>query len=524
MRRRDSVLSAIALAVLVMSAAARALAQQLDATDALINTALARGDAAFHEQDFRAAAREYEAVLALARDHPRALYRLGRIRRDEDPAAAVVLLDRYVALQPRDAWGHLALADARARAGDAAAALIAYDAASALEPKEPDIALGRPRLLMILGRVDSAIGGYVEWLRSHPDDVDAWRELADARQKAGQWHGSAQALERALRLQPDQPLLERRLEAIRFRAAPALTGTFLGAAETDIRSAGLAIAADAPVGPAGRIGGSYRRREVSSFGESAAAERLLVVAAARPRSHLQLDGHAGMTRLLPASRSLESQHPEAGLRLRSAGVGRAPAFNLRVQHGPLDLTPELIAEPLVSTQLSGALDSPVADGSWRIRGFTRTARLTHLDETNWRTSLGAGGAARVGQGMHISGNWSRTRNSLPGASGYFSPERAEVIDGGFDLERDFDSVSISIDGGAGVQRVQKVDSAMGGWAPAFRLWAFVGWTIVPGRQMLIEAEAYDSQIANVVATSEQWRHVSVTASVRVALARGRSDR
>jgi tetratricopeptide (TPR) repeat protein len=523
MRRWGSFLPGITLAVLVMTAA-RALAQGAVPTPAAIDTALARGDAAFQKQDFRAAAREYEAVLALAPDHPRALYRLGRIRRDEDPAAAVVLLDSYVAVQPRDAWGHLALADARARAGDAAAALVAYDAAQTLEPDEPDIALGRPRLLMILGRVDSAIGGYVNWLRSHPEDEDAWRELADARRRAGQWHGSAEALERALRLQPNQPRLARRLEAIRLRAAPAITGSFLGVAETDIRSTGFAIAADAPVGPASRIGGSYRRREVSSFGESAVAERLLVVTVARPRSHLQLDAHAGFTRLRPVSQRSETQHPEAGLRVRTAGVRRGPAFDLRAQHGPLDLTPELIAEPLLSTQLSGALDVPVVGGRWRIRGFTRTARLTHLDETNWRTSLGAGGAARVRQGVHVSGNWSRTRNSLPGAIGYFSPERAEVIDGGLDLERDFDSVSVSVDGGAGVQRVQKVNSPMGDWAPAFRLWAFVGWTILPGRQLLIEAEAYDSQIANVVATSEQWRQVSLTASLRLALARHRSAR
>jgi hypothetical protein len=80
---------------------------------------------------------------------------------------------------------------------------------------------------------------------------------------------------------------------------------------------------------------------------------------------------------------------------------------------------------------------------------------------------------------------------------------------------------VALDAAAGVQRVQKAGEVMGGWARALRVWSFAAWSVAPGRQLLVELEAYDSQVATIVQASERWQHASVTVSFRTALQRGR---
>jgi hypothetical protein len=55
------------------------------------------------------------------------------------------------------------------------------------------------------------------------------------------------------------------------------------------------------------------------------------------------------------------------------------------------------------------------------------------------------------------------------------------------------------------------------WAPAFRAWGLVGMSLRPGRFLAVEFETYDSQVADAVIASEQWRYASVTVSFRVAV-------
>jgi hypothetical protein len=123
----------------------------------------------------------------------------------------------------------------------------------------------------------------------------------------------------------------------------------------------------------------------------------------------------------------------------------------------------------------------------------------------------------LADGVRLAGQWQQVRNSLPTATGYFAPERAELADAGLEFEHEFDNVSLSFDAGAGVQRVQKAGEVMGGWARALRVWSFAAWSVAPGRQVLFELEAYDSQVATIVQTSERWRHASFTLSFRLAL-------
>ena len=486
------------------------------AANAALAAALARADAAYKSDDLPTAEREYSAVLSIDPDQSRALFRMGQILGARNARAAAGFYRHYTIVEPTDAWGHQALADTLGRLGRRVDAQRAYAAALALAPAEPDIVLGHPRLLLKLGLIDRAIEGFISWLEKHPADADTWRELADAYQRARRLRAATDALRRALVLKPNDPVLERRLAAVRLRVAPALTASLLAVGETDITTWGPALGGDVSVAETGRLGATYRRRHVSSLGEVGDSQRLGASFTARPQADVQVDVGGGAVWLRPDGSTVSTTHVELNGRVRRTSIGGGVALDLRAQHGPLDLTPELIADPVIASQATGTVDVPLT-GQFHLRGLGRVARLSRHEERNTRTGFGGGPVVRLAEGVRLAGQWQQVRNSLPSASGYFAPERVELADAGLEFEHEFDNVSLSFDAGAGVQRVQKAGEVMGGWARALRVWSYAAWSVAPGRQLLFELEAYDSQVATIVQTSERWRHASFTISFRAAL-------
>lgn len=494
-----------------------AMAQPPPATPSqALASALARADQAFEAGNMAAAEREYRAVLSLDPDHSRALFRMGRILGPRDASAAAGYYRHYTIVEPTDAWGHLALASTLAGLGRADQALRAHAEARRLAPTEPDVLLGHPRLLVTLGLVDDAIAEYVRWLSGHPGDGDAWRELANAYQRAHRWRAAIDALERAKALSPGDGAIDRRIGAARIRMAPVVSASLLAVGETDIATWGPAVGGDVAVGETGRFGATYRRRRVSSLGEVGHSQRLGATFTARPRADVQVDVGGGGAWLRPGGAEISSAHVEGHGRVRKTPRAGGIAVDARAHHGPLDLTPELMADPVTATQATGTVDVPVTR-TFHLRGLGRAARLTRHDERNTRTGIGGGPVVHLRRGVRVTGQWQQIRNSLPGATGYFAPQRAELADAGLEWERDFDRLSVALDAGAGIQRVQKADAPMGGWARALRAWSYVGWSVAPGRQVIVEVEAYDSQLATIVRTAEKWRHASVTVSFRMSL-------
>ena len=72
------------------------------------------------------------------------------------------------------------------------------------------------------------------------------------------------------------------------------------------------------------------------------------------------------------------------------------------------------------------------------------------------------------------------------------------------------ALALSIDAGAGAQRVTRFDEPTGDWARALRLWSSATWSIAPGRAVLVEIEAYESLLGSVVGSAEGWRYASVS--------------
>ncbi|MBI4545479.1 MAG: tetratricopeptide repeat protein, partial [Gemmatimonadetes bacterium] len=151
--------------------------------------ALSRADSAYRAGDRVLAERLYARVLSADPENSRATFRLAQLRRDR-AKESIRLFRRYIALEPDDPWGYMALGDAYAGRGDFPRALDIYAQAMRRAPGERDAVVGRAALLGRAGRTDEALATYQAWLARHPADAEAWRELARQRQRAGRVYGA----------------------------------------------------------------------------------------------------------------------------------------------------------------------------------------------------------------------------------------------------------------------------------------------------------------------------------------------
>lgn len=511
--------AALVIAGLLLGPTADVVARTTDQPAAAADVAalVARADAAYDRGAADEAAALYEAVLKASPTQPRALYRLGQLRRKE-PLRAIALFEAYTRAVPRDAWGHLALSSALADAGRYQAALAAYERADELEPADRDIALGRPRLLARIGEPSLAFQAYRAWLAEHADDVEAWSELAAVAERLRRWPAAADALDRLHRVNPDDEQIADRLAAARSRAAPALEFGGVGIGETDVTTFGLLAGGDVAAGDVARIGGLWHRRRIDSLGEVVVSDRFLGHLVAQPSPELRLQLVAGVVRRREdVDGGLAVTSPEVRARLRRRFAAGRGGLDLRGQYGPVDATPGLALDELTRGLVSGAFDAPIG-GRWHARGLGSLWTMTRPDEdANRGFRVGGSVAFEAAPALNVSGGWQQSRYRDP-AVGYFAPERAELVEGGVDLERERGIFALSLDAGAGVQRVQRHGEPMGAWDLALRGWAMLAWTLAPGRQFTVEIEAYDSQVTDrVVVSTERWRYASVTAGLRIAL-------
>ena len=92
---------------------------------AATQTLLQQADAAYADGDRERAQRLYRAVLASDPNNTRAIFQLAQLA-PEGSQEAIALLRRYLALEPGDPWGRMALGDALAKSGAVSAAVEQY--------------------------------------------------------------------------------------------------------------------------------------------------------------------------------------------------------------------------------------------------------------------------------------------------------------------------------------------------------------------------------------------------------------
>ena len=468
----------------VLGAVVAAYARPAAAQGATLATShLGRADSAYTAGDARAAAQEYTAVLAADPWNSHATYRLAQLHR-HDPRLALRLFRRYVALEPSDPWGYMAVAEVLARAGRYGEALRYYDDALRLAPGERDAVVGRARTLARARRTGAAIVVYERWLGTHPTDAEVKRELA----------------------------------AARVAAAPAITPLVGGSHDSDGNTT-LRLGGAAELGAPGplRVGVRATREQVGDGVTHVGLDELALRAAARPSGALQIEAEGGATRVEAVGGAGATVTPTGQLRARWRDPMGGPAVDLRARRNVIDASPLLVTNRVVRTEIGAIIEVPVA-GGLKLRGIGRTAALSSAFDVNHRTTFAGVAALAVTPSVEVSGQVHEIRYSRPSSAGYFAPRLIQIAQVGSYIELETArSFVLAFDLGAGVQRVAQQGAALGPWRRALRLYSLVAVPLAPGRELRFELDGDDSGVATESATTAQWRYVSMQLSLRVAL-------
>ncbi|PYP48548.1 MAG: hypothetical protein DMD42_01105 [Gemmatimonadetes bacterium] len=469
---------------LVLGAVVAAHARPAAAQGANLATGhLGRADSAFTAGDKRAAEREYAAVLAADPWNSHATYRLAQLRR-QDPRLALRLFRRYVALEPSDPWGYMALAEMLARTGRYGESLRCYDDALRLAPRERDAVIGRARTLARARRAGAAIAAYKGWLAARPTDAEARHELA----------------------------------AAQVAAAPAIAPLFGGSHDSD-GNATLRLGGTAELGASGptRLGLRATREQVRDGVTTIGLDELTLRAGARAGGALQIDAEGGATRVDAAGGAAATLTPTGQLRARWRDPMGGPAVDLRARRNVIDASPLLVMNRVVRTEIGAIVELPVAS-RLKLRGIGRTAALSSSFDMNHRTTFAGVAAVAVTPSLEVSGQIHEIRYSRPSSAGYFAPRLIQIAQAGSYIELETArSLVLAFDLGVGVQRVAQQGAAVGPWRRALRLYSLVAVPLAPGRELRLELEGDDSGVATESATTAQWRYISMQLSLRFAL-------
>jgi hypothetical protein len=409
----------------------------------------------------------------------RAVYRLAELRRARDLDAAIVLYRRYVALEPGDAWGHLALGNALAARGDVRSALAAYDAALRLAPREREMQVARSRMLTrTAGWIEPALSGTRD-----SDGITTWRTGVNV-------------------TSPDRG---------RGRLFVSIAG---GAANDALASRGSLDT---------RVGTMLRPAAVLRLELSAGAHRVdrsfidTTQSGLAPGPGAGPGGPGGIGRRPAPGRSITEMIPVGRIRmLWTPGPLRIDA---RASRQVLDASPYLVAQGVRRDELGAELDLRVA-GPLRLRAFGRTGTVGNEMESNERRLVG-GALAIAPRAVDVSIRAQELSYGGTTSLAYFAPRYVRTFELTTYLERELGDVQLAVDAGGGVQQVAAWSEPPARWSPTARAWLQLAKPLTPRVSLGAESEMYDSRVGTDMPAFEvpagRWRYGSLRVWLRAVL-------
>jgi tetratricopeptide (TPR) repeat protein len=485
------------------------------ATTANAQGLLHQADAAYNAGDREHARRLYRAVLAADPDNSRAVFRLAQLA-PPGSAEAVALLRRYLALEPADPWGRMALGDALARSGAVDEGIEQYRRARRQAPAETDVYVGLGRILSGAGRTDELIETYEAWVSQQPRNASAWFELARARQRAQRHPEAADAYAQSLILKKDDRtfgLLEGALAESAFALRP-YAGRSEDSDDNVVTRWGLDT--DWQFTPRSRLGLHAERADVTDPFTSGTADEFALIARWQPLHVFRLEGLGGIARLAADQPDQDAtNHPLWRLRFRWVSPADGPSLELRFAENPLTASPGLVAQPVELTETKAGIELPLA-GPFRARARGQLGRLAADSDVNHRSGYQVGPLFRWRPAAEVGLFYGEQSYEHAAAVGYFAPQRVQIIELGtyFEYERLW-PVTFALDAGWGQQSVTKFGEETGDWIRTIRLWALVSWELRPGTRLDLELEHSDSPVAgDAVTPTSDWKSNSAILALR----------
>lgn len=418
----------------------------------------------------------YAAIVARQPDNSRAVFRLAALQ-PRGSARAIELYRRYVSLEPKDAWGHLALAEALAAANHYGEAMREIERADQLAPGNEDVAVVRKRV-----------------------------------QKS-----QRQAV----------PTAQPRVAVTKDSDQNQLTQ--------------LSFTGDIASGPTSRFGAVYTHSMtgdgVSSFN---ADDGRLTLLSKTATTRFELNGGVAhvaapvsFTTAVGRARLRASSSPlGALLDVRAQRIPLLVSPLLMVNQVVLSearVTAELPLAgrvrirgnaqlgDLASANIDTVTYYQMQQGMGRGRGsggLTTSTAVVGSKMHNRRVGYGGALVTRVGAASEISANYYQLSYDAASKAGYFAPRLVQLAEiGTYSEIYKFDPVVIAFDVGAGIQRAAAQGAELGNWQPALRGWGQLSIPLGRAVELNLETDYYKSQLSTV-STSGSWSSLMGAVSLR----------
>lgn len=403
-------------------------------------------------------------------DDSRAVFQLAA-QKPQGSAESIALLERYVRLEPSDAWGFLALAESQAAARDFDAALRNVQRAEALAPGEADVAVVRQRVLRARLNAAPAFQPRTAYTR----DSDANRLIQTS--LAGD-------------------LSTGRTSRFGFLVTHSSTGDDFDSFQADEARAQLHVRTASTRFEL--AGGAARVNALTSFTTAVGRARLRINP--RPTAGL-MDIRLARAPLLVSPLLMVNQVVLTEAR---------GTFEL-----PLGKVFRVRANGQVGDMSSADIDT-VTFNAGRGRGGMGSTRSSIVNTRTHNTRIGLGGGlvARTGASSELSASYYQLSYESAATAGYFAPRLVRLIEAGTYTEvYNFDPVTIAFDLGAGAQQTALHGGELGKWTPALRAWGMLTVPVARTVEVNVETDWYKSQLG-AVATSGTWSSFSGALSLK----------
>lgn len=375
--------------------------------------------------------------------------------------------------------------------------------------EDPDQSRAVYRLGLLAANDEEALRWFRRYAALERDDAWGWVAVGERSLRLGRTVEARESHLRAMTLAPDDGDIRQRLARAQLRAAPTAEPIIGYARDSDGgRTTRFGANGDRALRGGWRAGARLLRSNISDGVEDATVEESVLRLEGRPRSAWRVDLAGGAARLVPANTDTWTTFvADARARWRVGGA----AVDVQARRFAVGTTPTLVAGRAMQDEVRVGVELPA--GPLRIRAAERISVIDVTTErANRRTQTDLALAIPRGWRGEFSAQYHRTGYDRASLAGYFAPGLVETVEGGayWDLGGD-GAVSLSVDLGAGAQRLALQGTASGPWKPALRGWASL--TVELGRvaQWRVETEAYSAPFAPVgAATAADWRYGSFT--------------
>ena len=184
--------------------------------------------------------------------------------------------------------------------------------------------------------------------------------------------------------------------------------------------------------------------------------------------------------------------PISHVKATFTSAGEGFKLDLGFKRAIFDLSPQLVANRVVRNDV--ILHPQLGlDSGWRLRELAEIGPVTMPGESNDRYNSESTVARQLGKNSELYATLSLLHYREASDAGYFSPDLAQNLEGGWSTDLDRKAFSLSLDFGLGASRERQHGNVFGPWGISNHAETDLTWRAGQGRELRASCEYYYDQ-------------------------------